>query len=75
MTTLYNVKIGNKCVIKEVFNTFALKRRLFELGLVKGVFVEVKASSVMGKVMLVEYNGTTIAIRDDVAKKIEVNAV
>lgn len=70
---LFEAKQNTECVIKLVkIEEFKTKIRLMELGVFEGVKIMVKKKSVLKKTLLVAFNYSCFTLKDEYAKKIEV---
>ena len=70
--TLNNLKIGDSCIIKKIKDTSKIKRRLLDIGLIPGTKVECVLSNPSNDSLAYLIRGTTIAIRKNDSKEIEV---
>lgn len=68
--TLKNLKIGETALIKEIFIEGDLKKRLYELGFIKGSVVKCILKSPLNDPKAYFIKGTTIALRNDITKNI-----
>ena len=75
MCKLSDVSIGNKCIVKKIYNDINIKRRFYDLGLIPNVEIEVVFKSPLGDPTAYLIKGSIIAIRDDDAKKVEVELI
>ena len=75
MCKLSEVSIGNKCIVKKIYNDINIKRRFYDLGLIPNVEIEVVFKSPLGDPTAYLIKGSIIAIRDDDAKKVEVELI
>ena len=75
MCKLSDVSIGNKCIVKKIYNDINIKRRFYDLGLIPNVEIEVVFKSPFGDPTAYLIKGSIIAIRDDDAKKVEVELI
>ena len=72
MKTLYDLKINDSASIKNIYCQNRTKRRMMDLGIVKGTQVRVILNSPSGNPRAYEVRGSVIAIRSEDARKIEV---
>ena len=72
MHTLYELKIDDQAKIKEINCSEGIKRRMMDLGIVKGTPIKAILKSPSGNPKAYEVRGSVIAIRSEEAKKIEV---
>lgn len=70
--TLYQLKKGEKGVIKAIHTDNATKERLESLGLIEGVEISNLRSSPLGCPRIYRALNTMIALRNDTAKQIAV---
>lgn len=74
-TTLNNLKIGESCYIIKIFLEEKAKRRIQELGFVKGSLVKCILKSPFDDPTAYFVKGTTIALREEIAQNILVERV
>lgn len=67
---LKNLSIGDEVIIKSVLAEGEIKKRLYDLGFIKGSKIKCILKSPLNNPTAYFIKGTTIALRDDVAKKI-----
>lgn len=67
---LKNLSIGDEVIIKNVLAEGEIKKRLYDLGFIKGSKIKCILKSPLNSPTAYFIKGTTIALRDDVAKKI-----
>ena len=74
---LSEIKAGESCVIEKYKETtpIKIKRRMLELGFIKGVNIYVGNISFLNAVMLIELNGYTLSLRKTIANNIYVKNV
>jgi ferrous iron transport protein A len=70
--TLDQIEAGRTAIVTEITGGFRIRQRLNCLGLHRGDRVLVKRSGVMGGPILVQLQGTEVAIGRGMAKKIVV---
>ncbi|HHS14354.1 MAG TPA: ferrous iron transport protein A [bacterium] len=70
--TLDQIEAGRTALVTEIIGGFRIRQRLNCLGLHRGDRIRVKRSGIMGGPILVELNGTEVAIGRGMAKKIVV---
>ena len=68
--TLKNLNIGEEVTIKKVLTEGEIKKRLYDLGFIKGSKVKCVLKSPLNEPTAYFIKGTTIALRDELAKKI-----
>lgn len=72
--TLFDVKLNANCIIKTIeVEDEKTKIRLMELGLVQGATIRVKNKSIFKKTLLIIFNSSCFTLKDNLAKKIQVN--
>ncbi len=72
MKTLRDVKIGQSATIKRLHGEGALKRRIMDMGLTKGVEVYVRKVAPLGDPMELTVRGYELSVRKGDAELIEV---
>ena len=72
--TLKEVKVGNKVTVVKVTGKGAVKRRIMEMGITKGVTVYVRKVAPLGDPVEVTVRGYELSLRKEDAKMIEVAA-
>ena len=72
MKTLRDVKIGETAVIEKLHGEGALKRRIMDMGLTKGVQVYVRKVAPLGDPMELTVRGYELSVRKADAELIEV---
>ncbi len=70
--TLNEVKIGDKATIAKLLGDGAIKRRIMDMGLVKGTEVEVVKVAPAGDPIELAVRGYSLSIRKDEAAMVEV---
>lgn len=73
--TLNEIPIGNKCTILRLLNKGIEHRRFLDLGFINGTEVEVLYSSPFNDPTAYFVKGTTVALRNNDAKKIIVKLI
>ncbi|GAA0763333.1 MULTISPECIES: ferrous iron transport protein A [Clostridium] len=71
--TIYNMKVGQSGIVKEILGDPRLAKRLMALGCVKGTPIEIKLVAPLGDPMLISFRGFDLAIRKRDAKNIYLN--
>lgn len=69
------ISIGEKCEVVTLLSTGNERRRMLDLGLVKGTAVEAVLKSPAGDPIAYYIRGAVIALRDDDANKISVRCL
>ena len=72
--TLKEVKVGNKVTVVKVTGKGAVKRRIMDMGITKGVTVYVRKVAPLGDPVEVPVRGYELSLRKEDAKMIEVAA-
>lgn len=72
MNTLKNVKIGGSCKVVRVHGEGALKRRIMDMGITKGVDIYVRKAAPLGDPLEIKVRGYELSIRKSDADLIEV---
>ncbi|MBE6890981.1 MAG: ferrous iron transport protein A [Ruminococcaceae bacterium] len=72
MKTLKDVKIGGTAKVIKLYGEGALKRRIMDMGITKGVEIYVRKVAPLGDPIEVNVRGYELSIRKDDAEKIEV---
>lgn len=72
MTTLKDVRVGDSCRVTRLTGTGALKRRIMDMGVTKGVEVHVRRVAPLGDPIEVTVRGYELTLRKDEAQGIEV---
>ena len=74
MKTLKDVKIGQTAVVKRLHGEGALKRRIMDMGITKGIEVSVRKVAPLGDPIEVSVRGYELSLRKADAEMIEVEA-
>lgn len=72
MNTLKNVKIGSTVKVKKLHGEGAVKRRIMDMGITKGVDVTIRKVAPLGDPIEVTVRGYELSIRKADAEMIEV---
>ena len=72
MNTLKNVRIGGSCKVVRVHGEGALKRRIMDMGITKGVQILVRKAAPLGDPIEIKVRGYELSIRKSDADLIEV---
>ena len=70
--TLRDVKIGESAVVKKLYGEGALRRRIMDMGITKGVTVKVRKTAPLGDPLELTVRGYQLTLRKDDAANIEV---
>ena len=73
MRTLRDVKVGERAVVARLHGEGPLKRRIMDMGLVKGTEVAVQKVAPMGDPIEITVRGYELSIRKSEAEMVEVN--
>ena len=73
--TLRDVKVGASCRVKRVNGEGALKRRIMDMGITKGVTIYVRKVAPLGDPIEVKVRGYELSLRKEDAAQIEVKEV
>lgn len=72
MKTLKEVEVGQSCVVKKLHGEGAVKRRIMDMGVTKGVEVYVRKVAPLGDPIEVTVRGYELSIRKEDAQMVEV---
>ncbi|MCI7801684.1 FeoA family protein [Eubacterium sp.] len=72
MKTLKEIKVGQSAIIKKIHGDGALKRRIMDMGITKGVEVYVRKVAPLGDPVEITVRGYELSIRKADAELIEV---
>ena len=72
MKTLKEIKVGQSAIIKKIHGDGALKRRIMDMGITKGVEVNIRKVAPMGDPLELTVRGYELSIRKADAELIEV---
>ena len=72
MTTLREVKVGDNVKVTKINGTGAVKRRIMDMGITKGVEIEVRRVAPLGDPIELTVRGYQLYIRKADAQMIEV---
>ncbi|MBE5817489.1 MAG: ferrous iron transport protein A [Clostridiales bacterium] len=72
MNTLKDVKIGNKAKVVKLHGEGAIKRRIMDMGITKGVEVRVRKVAPLGDPIEITVRGYELSLRKEDAQMIEV---
>ena len=73
MATLKDAKIGSTAVVKKLTGEGAVKRRIMDMGITKGVEVYVRKAAPLGDPIEVTVRGYELSLRKQDAEMIEIN--
>ena len=72
MATLRDVKVGDSCQVVRLTGSGAVKRRIMDMGVTKGVKIFVRKVAPLGDPIEVTLRGYELTLRKDEAQSIEV---
>lgn len=72
MATLRDVKVGDSCQVVRLTGSGAVKRRIMDMGVTKGVKIFVRKIAPLGDPIEVTLRGYELTLRKDEAQSIEV---
>lgn len=72
MKTLKQAKVGDTVTVVKLHGEGAVKRRIMDMGITKGVTVYVRKVAPLGDPVEVNVRGYELSIRKDEAEKVEV---
>ena len=72
MKTLRDVKIGSTCTVKKIHGEGALKRRIMDMGITKGVEIYVRKVAPLGDPVEITVRDYELSIRKNDAELIEI---
>ena len=75
MLSLENTRIGQKVRVKKVISNSSIKRRLLDIGLTPGTIIERVLENFSGNLAAYMIRGALIAIRNEDASEIVVEAI
>ncbi len=72
MKTLKDVRVGKSCKVIKVHGEGALRRRIMDMGITKGVEIYVRKVAPLGDPLELSVRGYELSIRKSEAEKIEI---
>ena len=72
MKTLRDVKVGEHAVIEKLHGEGALKRRIMDMGITKGVEIHIRKVAPLGDPMELNVRGYELSVRKADAEMIEI---
>ena len=75
MPPLRDVQVGQSCTVVRLTGTGAIKRRIMDMGLVKGTRVTIHKVAPLGDPIEVTVRGYELSLRKDEAQVIEVTDI
>ena len=73
MKTLKDVKVGERCVVAKLQGEGPVKRRIMDMGITKGVEIQVRKVAPLGDPMELNVRGYELSVRKADAEMIEVS--
>lgn len=70
--TLKDIKVGSTCTVKKIHGEGALKRRIMDMGITKGVEIYVRKVAPLGDPIEIQVRGYELSIRKNDAELIEI---
>ncbi|MFV0379773.1 MAG: ferrous iron transport protein A [Anaerorhabdus sp.] len=75
MNNLKDAKIGSSVKVKKVHGVGAIRRRIMDMGITKGVVIEVVKYAPLGDPIELIVRGYNLSLRKEDAQNIEVEAI
>lgn len=72
MKTLRDIKVGQSCRVVKLYGEGALKRRIMDMGITKGVEIRVRKVAPLGDPLELTVRGYELTLRKADAESIEV---
>ena len=72
MNNLREVPVGGKATVKKIYGEGAVKRRIMDMGITRGVEIEVRKVAPLGDPIEITIRGYELSIRKADAENIEV---
>ena len=72
MTTLREVKVGQDCTVAKLTGVGAVKRRIMDMGITRGVSLFIRKVATLGDPVEINVRGYELSIRKADAEMIEV---
>lgn len=72
MKTLKQINVGESCTVKKLYGEGALRRRIMDMGITKGVKIYVRKVAPLGDPIEVTVRDYELSLRKDDAELIEV---
>lgn len=73
MKTLRDVKVGESATVKRLHGEGATKRRIMDMGITKGTYIEVRKLAPLGDPLELTVRGYELSLRKADAEMIEVD--
>ena len=75
MRTLRDIKVGESATVVKVYGEGAIRRRIMDMGITKGVTIYVRKVAPLGDPIEVKVRGYELSMRKEDAAQIEVKEV
>ena len=75
MRTLRDIKVGESATVVKVYGEGAIRRRIMDMGMTKGVTMYVRKVAPLGDPIEVKVRGYELSLRKEDAAQIEVKEV
>ena len=75
MKTLKDIKVGKRATVVKVHGSGALKRRIMDMGITKGVQIYVRKFAPLGDPMELQVRGYELSLRKADADMIEIEEI
>ena len=75
MRTLRDIKVGELATVVKVYGEGAIRRRIMDMGITKGVTIYVRKVAPLGDPIEVKVRGYELSLRKEDAAQIEVKEV
>lgn len=72
MKTLNEVRVGETAVVRRLRGTGAVRRRIMDMGITKGVEIRVRKVAPLGDPMELNLRGYELSVRKEDARMVEV---
>lgn len=72
MKTLKDIKVGETAIVKKLHGEGAVKRRIMDMGITKGVAVKIRKVAPLGDPIEINVRGYELSLRKADAETIEV---
>lgn len=72
MKTLKNIKVKESCTVAKIHGEGALRRRIMDMGITKGVEITVRKVAPLGDPIEITVRGYELSLRKEDAENIEV---
>lgn len=73
MKTLKDLKVGETCTVKKVHGQGALRRRIMDMGITKGVSIYLRKVAPLGDPLEITVRGYELTIRKNDTELIEID--